>query len=105
MTLPSGPQRSFGTPFPEATARPPRAVAIGEIAYIHADKGFMVTLPDGTQKRLAGCLVLILDERFDTVNGKRSRLLMFRPVPWEFPESAYPNAWWAAEEYFSVIQR
>jgi hypothetical protein len=113
MSISSGPPHSFGnsglmtgaSPHPEATARPPRAVAIGEIAYIHADKGFLVNLPDRTQKHLAGTLALILDERFDTVAGNRSRSLLFCPIPWDFPASAYPSAWWAVEEYFYAIER
>lgn len=106
MAIPSAPSHSSGIPHPDATARPPRAVAIGEIAVICADKGFIVTLPNGAQKRLAGALALILDERFDTVDGgNRSRSLLFRPIPWEFPENAWPASWWAVEEYFHVVER
>jgi hypothetical protein len=78
-------------------------LAEGDLAVIRADAGFAIVLPDRSRLSLNGQMVRILRIERYAMMGERNASVIFRPEPWQFAESAWPNCWAASPKYFFRI--
>jgi hypothetical protein len=72
----------------------------GDTCVMRVPKGKMlIVLPDGERMVMNDMLVRIVG----TWNFRGTPMYEFQPIPWTFPEGAYPDRWRAVTTYFERV--